>query len=50
MESFLVLSDINMPKLIGMELREKVHNYEDLRTNFSLLAGMWVTELHQNSP
>ena len=24
-EPFLVLSDINMPKLNGMELREKVH-------------------------
>ena len=30
-EPFLVLSDINMPKLSGMELREKVHNNEDLR-------------------
>ena len=28
---FLVLSDINMPKLDGMALREKVHNNEDLR-------------------
>ena len=32
-EPFLVLSDINMPKLNGMELREKVHNNEDLRLN-----------------
>lgn len=31
-EPFLVLSDINMPKLNGMELRDKVHNNEDLRT------------------
>ena len=30
-EPFLVLSDINMPKLTGLELREKVHNNEDLR-------------------
>jgi len=30
-EPFIVLSDINMPKLSGMELREKVHNNEDLR-------------------
>ncbi|MEB2786369.1 response regulator [Algoriphagus persicinus] len=30
-EPFLVLSDINMPKLNGLELREKVHNNEDLR-------------------
>lgn len=28
---FLILSDINMPKLNGMELREKIHNNEDLR-------------------
>ena len=30
-EPFIVLSDINMPKLGGMELREKIHNNEDLR-------------------
>jgi CheY-like chemotaxis protein len=30
-EPFIVLSDINMPKLNGLELREKVHNNEDLR-------------------
>ena len=30
-EPFIVLSDINMPKLNGMELREKVINNEDLR-------------------
>lgn len=30
-EPFLVLSDINMPKLTGMELREKVYNNEELR-------------------
>ena len=30
-EPFLILSDINMPKLNGMELREKVHNNEELR-------------------
>ena len=30
-EPFLVMSDINMPKLNGMELREKIHNNEDLR-------------------
>ena len=28
---FIIFSDINMPKLGGMELREKVHNNEDLR-------------------
>ncbi len=30
-EPFLLLSDINMPKLNGMELREKIHNNENLR-------------------
>lgn len=30
-EPFLLMSDINMPKLNGMELREKIHNNEDLR-------------------
>jgi CheY-like chemotaxis protein len=30
-EPFIILSDINMPKLNGLELREKVHNNEDLR-------------------
>ncbi|HSI77312.1 MAG TPA: response regulator [Lunatimonas sp.] len=30
-EPFLVLSDINMPKLNGLELRDKIVNNEDLR-------------------
>ena len=30
-QPFLILSDINMPKLNGLELKEKVHNNEDLR-------------------
>lgn len=30
-EPFIILSDINMPKLNGLELREKIHNNEDLR-------------------
>ena len=28
---FIIFSDINMPKLSGIDLREKVHNNEDLR-------------------
>jgi len=30
-EPFLILSDIYMPKLTGMDLREKIHQNEDLR-------------------
>ena len=30
-EPFLILSDINMPKLSGMELKEKIQNNESLR-------------------
>jgi CheY-like chemotaxis protein len=30
-QPFLILSDINMPKLTGMELREKIFLNEDLR-------------------
>ena len=30
-QPFLVMSDINMPKLGGMELRDKIHNNENLR-------------------
>ena len=30
-EPFIIFSDINMPKLNGVELREKVHNNENLR-------------------
>ncbi len=30
-EPFIIISDINMPKLNGLELREKIHTNEDLR-------------------
>lgn len=30
-EPFIIFSDINMPRLSGMELREKIHQNEDLR-------------------
>ncbi|MBI2721109.1 MAG: response regulator [Bacteroidetes bacterium] len=31
LEPFIIFSDINMPKLNGMELREKIYENEDLR-------------------
>jgi CheY-like chemotaxis protein len=30
-QPFLILSDINMPRLNGFELRKKIHNNEELR-------------------
>lgn len=30
-EPFIIFSDINMPRLSGMELRQKIHENEDLR-------------------
>ncbi|WP_264537533.1 response regulator [Flavobacterium sp. N1736] len=30
-EPFIIFSDINMPRLSGMELRNKIHENEDLR-------------------
>jgi CheY-like chemotaxis protein len=30
-EPFIILSDINMPKLNGIDLREKIHKNEQLR-------------------
>ena len=46
-EPFLVLSDINMPKLNGMELREKIHNNEDLRMK-SIPYLFFTTSAEQN--
>ena len=46
-EPFLVLSDINMPKLNGMELREKIHNNEDLRMK-SIPYLFFSTSAEQN--
>jgi CheY-like chemotaxis protein len=33
-EPFVILSDVNMPKLSGLELRQKVHENEDLRLKY----------------
>ncbi len=30
-ELFIIISDVSMPRLSGSELREKIHNNEDLR-------------------
>lgn len=30
-DPFIIFSDVNMPKLSGMELRQKVHENEDMR-------------------
>ena len=46
-EPFLVMSDINMPKLNGMELREKIHNNEDLRMK-SIPYLFFSTSAEQN--
>jgi CheY-like chemotaxis protein len=46
-EPFLVLSDINMPKLNGIELREKIHNNEDLRMK-SIPYLFFSTSAEQN--
>ena len=46
-EPFLVLSDINMPKLNGMELREKIINNEDLRMK-SIPYLFFSTSAEQN--
>jgi CheY-like chemotaxis protein len=46
-EPFLVISDINMPKLSGLELREKVHNNEDLRMK-SIPYLFFSTSAEQN--
>jgi len=46
-EPFLVISDINMPKLNGMELREKIINNEDLRMK-SIPYLFFSTSAEQN--
>ncbi len=46
-EPFIIFSDINMPKLNGMELREKVHENEDLRIK-SIPYLFFSTSAEQN--
>jgi len=55
-EPFLILSDIYMPKLTGMDLREKIHENEDLRLKcipflfFSTLAEQeYVVDAYSKS-
>lgn len=47
-EPFIIFSDINMPKLSGMELRNKVHENEDLRLK-SIPYLFFTTSAEQQS-
>ncbi|GGD30744.1 response regulator [Flavobacterium orientale] len=46
-EPFIVFSDINMPKLNGIELREKIHENESLRSK-SIPFLFFSTSAEQN--
>lgn len=46
-EPFIIFSDINMPKLSGIELRAKVHENEDLRVK-SIPYLFFTTSADQN--
>ncbi len=46
-EPFIIFSDINMPKLNGMELREKIHENENLRIK-SIPYLFFSTSAEQN--
>ena len=46
-EPFIIFSDINMPKLNGMELREKIHQNENLRIK-SIPYLFFSTSAEQN--
>ncbi len=46
-EPFIIFSDINMPKLSGMELRAKIHENEDLRLK-SIPYLFFSTSAEQN--
>lgn len=47
-EPFIIFSDINMPRLNGMELRAKVHENEDLRLK-SIPYLFFTTSAEQQS-
>ena len=47
-EPFIIFSDINMPRLNGMELRNKVHENEDLRLK-SIPYLFFTTSAEQQS-
>jgi CheY-like chemotaxis protein len=47
-EPFIIFSDINMPRLSGMELRDKVHENEDLRLK-SIPYLFFTTSAEQQS-
>lgn len=46
-EPFIIFSDINLPKLNGMELRAKIHENEDLRVK-SIPYLFFSTSAEQN--
>jgi CheY-like chemotaxis protein len=46
-EPFIIFSDINMPKLTGIELREKIHQNESLRLK-SIPFLFFSTSAEQN--
>ena len=55
-QPFLILSDINMPKLNGFELRDKIHNNEQLRLKcipylfFTTVSEQqWVVDAYSRS-
>jgi CheY-like chemotaxis protein len=44
---FLIISDINLPILNGLELREKIHNNEQLRLRCIPYLFLTTTDSHQ---
>lgn len=47
-QPFLILSDINLPKLSGIQLREKIHNNEQLRLKCIPYLFFTTTANHQD--
>lgn len=47
-QPFLILSDINMPKINGFELRKKIHNNEELKVK-CIPYLFFTTGAHRNA-